>query len=290
MKFLHWAIFWFFLGSSAGWSLENKNTSINFSEKVTSKVKPTAMEVVPQTEISVEITSALPEETKLDILTESENGVQKKKEESVSVIKRTELESLLEAVSKKHHAYLSVNRYERVAKASSGKNQGQLQIELTHDIKPTIRVMDRSLVLGGNGFGATGLEASDYKLHFTFDSHIKVSPIYEVEKENVSHFDPDFEKAKSEKFLIFHRSSSNFGRQTNLFGEFKHEQPFGKKMVYTKVEAAPSSWIFLDAHIKDFQNKETSIHLLPAIKPLDLIYDNPAILQYDYQILNSGGS
>ena len=94
----------------------------------------------------------------------------------------------------------------------------------------------------------------------------------------------------SEKSLIFHRSSANFGRQTNLFGEFKHEQPFGKKMVYTKVEAVPSSWIFLDAHIKDFQNKETSIHLLPAIKPLDLIYDNPAILQDDYQILNSGGS
>ena len=61
-------------------------------------------------------------------------------------------------------------------------------------------------------------------------------------------------------------------------------------MVYTKVEAVPSSWIFLDAHVKDFQNKETSIRMIPVTKPLDLIYDNPAILKHDYQILNSGGS
>lgn len=252
MRFLYWTISWLLLGSSAGWSLEKENTSIVVSEEAP------------------------------DILVAS-----KKK---ILVIKKTELKSVLDSVYKKHQMYFSMNRYERTTKAYSNENQGQPKIELTSDIEPTIRVVDKPLVLGGDGFGIAGLEANDYRLHFKFNSHIKTPTIYAVEKENMSHFDPNFEKAQSEKFLIFHRSSSNFGRQAKLFEEFKLEQPLEQKMVHTKVEAVPSSWIFFDAHVKDFQNKETSIRMIPVTKPLDLIYDNPAILKHDYQILNSGGS
>ena len=106
----------------------------------------------------------------------------------------------------------------------------------------------------------------------------------------MSYSDSDFEKAKSKKFLIFHRSSSSFGQEAKLLEEVKLDEPLEQKMVYTKVEAVPSSWIFLEAHVKDFQNKAMSLHLLPASKPLDLIYDNPAILKHNYQVLNSGGS
>ena len=110
--------------------------------------------------------------------------------------------------------------------------------------------------------------------------------IYEIEKEDVGHLDPNFEKAQSEKFLIFHRIGLNFGHQTKILEESKLGQPLEQKMVYMKVRADPNpnTWIFFD------KNKETKIRLNPATKPLDLIYDNPAILKYDYQVLNSGGS
>ena len=289
MKFFCRAIFVFFLVPSPGWSLEEKNISLEFSGPVTSKAKHAITEVVSQTEVGFVADSVLSEDTKLDAFFESKNRVQGKRGESVSVIKGTELKPILDSIYEKHKTYFSINRYERVVKPPSDDNQAQLQIELTRDIKPTIRVIDKPLVLGGDGFGA-GLKGDEYKLHFTFNSHIKVPSIYQVEKEDLGYLDPDFEKAQSEKFLIFHRSSLNFARQANIIEEFKFEQPLEQKVAYIKVEAVPSSWIFLDSHVKDFQNKETSIRLIPAKKRLDLIYDNPAILRYDYQILNSGGS
>jgi len=281
MRFLYWTIFWFLLGPSSGWGLEKENFSLGFSEPVNFAVGLMTTDIAPRAEIDV-IANKLASKAAPDIHVASK--------EKISVVKKNELKSVLDSVYKKHRAYFSMNRYERTIKASSNKKQSQLQIELTRDIEPTIRVIDKPLALGGDGFNTAGLEADEYKLHFTFNNHIKTSTIYAVEKESVNHFDPDFEKAQSEKFLIFHRSSLNFGRQANLAEAFKLKQPVEQKMVYAKVEAVPSSWIFLDAHVKDFQNKETSIRLLPAIKRLDLIYDDPAILQYDYQILNSGGS
>lgn len=270
MKFLVWIILWFLVNASSVWSLEKED-------------------IFQQTEI-VETSDITPlDKTTPDILAKQRKRVQEK-EERVPVIKKTELGRVLESVYEKHQAYLSINRHERVTKDSSDENQDSLKLELARDIKPTIRVIDKPLVLGGDGFGAAGLEVNDYKLHFTFNSHLKVPTHYELKKEDVSYFDPSLERAQSRKFLIFHRSSSNFGRQGNLFEEPNLDQPMKQKMVYVRPETVPSSWIFFDAHVKEFQNKETSLRLLPAKSPLDLIYDNPAILQYNYQVMNSGGS
>ena len=68
-------------------------------------------------------------------------------EKKVSVIKKTELQPLLSALNKKHQKYRLVNRYEKPNIIPSKKNQEQLKIELTQDIKPTIRAIDKPLVL-----------------------------------------------------------------------------------------------------------------------------------------------
>ena len=264
MRFLCWAIFCLLLGSSAGWSLEE--------------------------EVNVIVDKTLPNEIAADLITEPIKRVRGKNEEKFSVIRREKLGTVLDSLQKKQQAYLSINRYERVNKTVASKNQSQLKIDLVRDIEPTIRAADKPLVFGGKGFDTAGLEASDHSLHFTFNSHMKVPTHYELKKEDISYFDPSFERAQSRKFLIFHRSSSSFGRKINFFEEPNLEEPLKQKMVYVKSEAVPSSWIFLDAHVKEFQNKETSLRLIPAKSPLDLIYDNPAILQYDYQLMNSGGS
>jgi hypothetical protein len=268
-------IFYLFLWPLIGWSLEIDNTGIANSKTITSLER-------------VKTTKGYSEKIATNILVKPESGLQEQKGKSVSVIKSIDLGPLLDSFYKKHRAYRSINRYEKITETSSDKNKGHLQAESPRDIEPTIRVIDKSLVLGGDGFGINKPEAIDYKIHFEFNSHIKAPPIYRVEKENISSLDLDFKKAQSKKFLIFHRSSSGFSRQTNIFKEYKFEELGKEKKVYPKIELIPSSWIFLDAHIKDFQNKETRLRLIPSTKPLDLIYDNPAVLQYDFQKLNSG--
>ena len=265
MRFLCWTIFWLLLGSSAGWSLEE--------------------------EVNAIIDKTPPNEPVTDPLTEPIKRVQDKNEEKFLVIQRDELGTVLDSLQKKQQAYLSINRYERVNKTVASKNQSQLKIDLVRDIEPTIRAADKPLVFGGKGFDTAGLEARDHSLHFTFNSHVKFPAIYDMAEERKgNHLDLNFDKAQSKKFLIFRRSDLNFGGQVPLLKEFKLEHSLDRKIAYRKVEKAPSSWIFLDAHVKDFQNKATTIRLLPAMEPLDLIYDNPVILKYDYQILNSSGS
>jgi len=284
MRFLGCTIFLSLLGLSNGWSLEKENISVGLSGKSNS-LKPTITNSALKKEVNITADEAFSGETSPAMLVAP---VRK-----VSVIKKTELAPLLELVRKKHQAYLSINRYEKADKPSSSENQGNLKLKLKHDIKPTIHVVGKPLVLGGEGFGITKLQSDDYRLHFTFKSHIKFPPIYEVKKKNIESLDPAIKKTQSEKFLIFHRSGLNFSRQSSLFRELKSErslknlkveQSLEEKTIHTKVEAVPDTRIFFD------QNKETKIHLITVKKPLDLIYDDPAILKNDYQTLNSDGS
>lgn len=281
MRLFCWIILGLLLGFSAGCSSGKEKALGDSSTAVMSNAGPTTIDIVLRTEIDVTADIAPPEEATMDIQVVSTERVrEKKKVEEVSAVERVKQEPAY----KTDQAYLSINRFETVRRVSIGKNQGQLKIELTRDIGATIRTADKPLVLGGDGFDTAGLDPDVYRLHFKFDSHMKVPPIHEVDKKDEAHLDPDLEKVQSEKFLVFHPSGSTFGRQPNLYEELKPEAPLEQRRLYAKVVAVPDTWVLLD------QNKKTLLHLKPPEKPLDLIYDNPAILKHDYQVLNSGGS
>jgi hypothetical protein len=194
-----------------------------------------------------------------------------------------EVKSLIDSIKKNFKAYTDINRYERIDKASSSTNHGRLKIKLTRDIDPTISFADKPLTLGGKGFSASVFKSVNQGLHFSFNDHMKELPVYEVEKENKSgHLDPDFEESQSKKFLIFHDSSSIFGREPAILVDPKPKQ-FAKQKeeAFEKIEPISETRVHFD------QNKNVIVHLNPADKPLDLIRDNPALLRHDYQALIS---
>ena len=139
------------------------------------------------------------------------------------------------------------------------------------------------MTLGGKGFSASVFKPVNQGLHFSFNDHMKESPVYETEKENTSnHLDADFEESQSEKFLIFHDSGSIFGREPTILVDPKPKQ-FAKKQeeAFEKIEPISATGVYFD------QNKNVIVHLNPAENPLDLIRDNSALLRHDYQELTS---
>jgi len=270
MKFFYWVIFGIFLATSLGFNL----TEVAAAEEckyalVCGQGKKPTVKAAPK------------KFTKL--LTEEETdgpGVK------VLVIKKAAIKALVESIEKNYRAYTGINRYERIDKASSSTNQeGRLKIKLTRDIDPTISSTDKPLTLGGKGFSASVFKPVNQGLHFSFNGHMKDSPVYKIEKENTSgHLDPDFEEAQSEKFLIFHDSGSIFGREPAILVDPKPKQ-FAKKQeeAFEKIDPIPETGVYFD------QDKKVIVHLNSPEKPLDLIRDNSALLQYDYQALISSG-
>ena len=134
-------------------------------------------------------------------------------------------------------------------------------------------------------FSASVFKPVNQGLHFSFNGHMKESPVYETEKENASgHLGADFEESQSEKFLIFHDSGSIFGREPAILVDPKPKQ-FAKKReeAVEKIDPIPETGVYFD------QDKQVIVHLNSPEKPLDLIRDNSALLQYDYQALISSG-
>ena len=269
MKFFYWVVFGIFLATSLGFYLKEVDAAEKYGyTKMRSKGNKSTVKAAPK-----KIIKFLPEE-------ETDGpGIK------VLVIKKREIKSLVDSIEKNYRTYTGINRYERIDKASSSTNQGRLKIKLTRDVDPTIRSTDKPLTLGGKGFSASVFKPVNQGLHFSFNDHMKESPVYKIEKENTSgHLDPDFEEAQSEKFLIFHDSGSIFGREPAILVDPKPKQ-FAKKQEeeVEKIDPIPETGVYFD------QNKQVIVHLNSAKKPLDLIRDNSALLQYDYQALISSG-
>ena len=269
MRFFYWVVFGIFLATSLGFSLNE----VAAAEKckyalVCGQGKKSSVKAAPKT-----IIKFTPEE-------ETDGPVIK-----VLVIKKSEIKSLVDSIEKNYRAYTGINRYEKIDKAPSSTNQGRLKIKLTRDIDPTISSTDKPLTLGGKGFSASVFKPVNQGLHFSFNGHMKDSPVYKIEKGNTSgHLDPDFEEAQSKKFLIFHDSDSIFGREPTILVDPKPKQ-FAKKQeeAFEKIEPISATGVYFD------QNKNVIVHLNPAEKPLDLIRDNSALLRHDYQALISSG-
>ncbi|SVC65724.1 uncharacterized protein METZ01_LOCUS318578 [marine metagenome] len=154
--------------------------------------------------------------------------------------------------------------------------------KLTQNFEPPITLGDKSLVLGGNGFGVSGFEPANQGLHFSFNSHMEDSPVYKINKENTSgYLDSDFEKSKSEKFLIFHNSSSIFGQEPGVLVDPKPKQFTRQEEIFESTEPILETGVYFD------QNKKVIVHLNPTEKSLDLIRDNSVLLKHDYQALIS---
>jgi len=269
MKFLYWVIFGIFLATSLGFNLNE----VFAAEKckyvlACGQEKKSTVKAAPK-----KIIKFVPEE--------ETDGPSIK----VLVIKEKEIKSLLDSIEQNYRAYTGINRYERIDKVSSRTNQGRLKIKLTRDVDPTITSTDKPLTLGGNGFSTSVFKPVNQGLHFSFNGHMKESPVYKIEKENTSgHLDLDFEEAQSEKFLIFHDSGSIFGREPDILVDPKPKQ-FAKQQeeAAEKIDPIPETGVYFD------QNKKVIVHLNSTEKPLDLIRDNSALLQYDYQTLISSG-
>jgi len=269
MKFFYWVVLGVFLATSLGFYLKEVDAAEKYGyTKMRSRGDKPTVKAAPK-----KIIKFLPEE-------ETDGpGIK------VLVIKKTEIKSLVDSIEKNYRSYTGINRYERIDKASSSTDQGRLKIKLTRDIDPTISSTDKPLTLGGKGFSASVFKPVNQDLHFSFNDHIKESPVYKIEKENTSgHLDPDFEEAQSEKFLIFHDSGSIFGREPAILVDPKPKK-FAKKQeeAFAKIESISATGVYFD------QNKNVIVHLNPAEKPLDLIRDNSALLRHDYQALISSG-
>ena len=269
MKFFYWVVFGIFLATSLGFNLNE----VAAAEKckyalVCGQEKKSTVKAAPK-----KIIKFLPEE-------ETDGpGVK------VLVIKKTEIKSLVDSIKKNYRSYTGINRYERIDKASSSTNQGRLKIKLTRDIDPTISSADKPLILGGKGFSTSVFKAVNQGLHFSFNGHMKDSPVYKIEKENMSgYLDPNFEEAQSKKFLIFHDSGSIFGREPDILVDPKPKQ-FAKQQeeAFKKIEPISETGVYFG------QSKKVIVHLNPSEKPLDLIRDNSALLRDDYQTLISSG-
>ena len=264
MKFFYWVVFGIFLATSFGLNLNEAAAEKYGYTKMRSRGNKSTVEAVPK-----KIIKFLPEEETDEL--------------KVLVIKEGEIKSLVDSIEKNYRAYTGINRYERIDKVSSSTNEGRLKIKLTRDVDPTISSTDKPLTLGGKGFSASVFKPVNQGLHFSFNGHIKESPVYKIEKENTSgRLDPDFEESQSEKFLIFHDSSSIFGREPDILMDPKPKQ-FAKQQeeAVEKIDPIPETGVYFD------QNKKVIVHLNSPEKPLDLIRDNPALLKYDYQALIS---
>ena len=267
MRFFYWVVFVIFLATSLGFNL-NEVAAVKKCKYALAcdQAKKSTVEAVPK-----KIIKFLPEEETDEL--------------KVLVIKEGEIKSLVDSIEKNYRAYTSINRYERIDKVSSSTNQGRLKIKLTRDVDPTISSTDKPLTLGGKGFSASVFKPVNQGLHFSFNGHMKESPVYETEKENtLGHLDADFEKSQSEKFLIFHDSGSIFGREPDILVDPKPKQ-FVKQQeeAVEKIDPIPETGVYFD------QDKKVIVHLNSTEKPLDLIRDNSALLQYDYQALISSG-
>ena len=266
MKLFYWVTFSFLLGISLGFTPNNSEASEKFKytkmrsfagKKLTKKVTPKKIIQMP---VEEEIDGP---------------GVK------VLVIKKTEIKSLVDSIEKNYRAYTGLNRYEKINEVSSGVKQGRLK-KTTQDFEPAIALGDKPLVLGGNGFGVSGFEPAIQGLYFSFNSHMEDSPVNKINKENISgYLDYDFEKSKSEKFLIFHNSSSIFGREPDVLVDPKPKQFTRQEEIFETTEPILETGVYFD------QNKKVIVHLNPAEKPLDLIRDNSALLRHDYQALIS---
>jgi len=269
MKFFYWVVFGIFLATSLVFNLNEVAAAEECKYAlVCGQGKKPTVKAAPK-----KIIKFLPEEAT------DGPGVK------VLVIKKTEIKSLVDSLEKNYRAYTGINRYERIDKASSSTNQGRLKIKLTRDIDPTISSTDKPLTLGGKGFSASVFKPVNQDLHFSFNGHMKESPVYETEKENTSgHLGADFEESQSEKFLIFHDSGSIFGREPDILVDPKPKQ-FVKQQeeAVEKIDPIPETGVYFD------QDKKVIVHLNSPEKPLDLIRDNPTLLQYDYQALISIG-
>ena len=268
MKFFYWVVFGVFLATSLGFNLNEVAAAEKYGyTKMRSRGNKSTVEAAPK-----KIIKFLPEE-EID-----GPGVK------VLVIKKTEIKSLVDSIEKNYRAYTGINRYERIDKASSSTNQGRLKIKLTRDVDPTIRSTDKPLTLGGKGFSASVFKPVNQGLHFSFNGHMKESPVYETEKENTSgHLGADFEESQSEKFLIFHDSGSIFGREPDILVDPKPKQFTKQEEVFEKIEPISETGVYFG------QSKKVIVHLNPSEKPLDLIRDNSALLRDDYQTLISSG-
>ena len=266
MKFFYWVVFGIFLATSFGLNLNEAAAEKYGYTKMRSRGNKSTVEAVPK-----KIIKFLPEEETDEL--------------KVLVIKEGEIKSLVDSIEKNYRAYTGINRYERIDKVSSSTNQGRLKIKLTRDVDPTISSTDKPLTLGGKGFSASVFKPVNQGLHFSFNGHMKESPVYEIEKENTSgHLDADFEESQSKKFLIFHDSGSIFGREPDILVDPKPKQ-FIKQQeeAVEKIDPIPETGVYFD------QDKKVIVHLNSPEKPLDLIRDNSALLQYDYQALISSG-
>ena len=269
MKFFYWVVFGIFLATSLGFYLKEVDAAEKYGyTKMRSRGNTSTVKAAPK-----KIIKFLHEE-------ETDGpGIK------VLVIKKREIKSLVDSIEKNYRTYTGINRYERIDKASSSTNQGRLKIKLTRDVDPSIRSIDKPLTLGGKGFSASVFKPVNQGLYFSFNGHMKESPVYETEKENTSgHLDADFEESQSEKFLIFHDSGSIFGREPDILVDPKPKQ-FVKQQeeAVEKNDPIPETGVYFD------QDKKVIVHLNSTEKPLDLIRDNSALLQYDYQALISSG-
>ena len=267
MKFFYWLLLGFLFWSSLVLNLKPIFAESKYGyTTLTSKGKKSAVKATPKKKII-----KVPLEGE-----EDESGLK------VLVIKKTEIKSLVDSIEKNYKSYTNINRYERIGGISPSINQDRLK--LRQDNEPAIASNEKPLILGGKGFGASGFEPIAQGLRFSFDSHIKESPLYKTQNENASgYLDFNFQEAQSDKFLIFHNSGSIFGREPDILVDPKPKQ-FAKQQegIIEKVEPIPETGVYFD------QNKNVIVHLNPAAKPLDLIRDNSALLRNDYQKLISG--
>ena len=263
MKIFYWAVFGLFLLIFSGFDLREVVAAPKYSDigLTTSNEKN------------------LPSQKAILTSTEETDGPEQK----VLVIKQAEIKSLVSSIKGEYKTYIGVNRYERIDKAAYGIEGSQLEKKITGDTGAIILRVDKPLVLGGDGFNKASFESVDNKTQFTFYSHIKPTPVYENKKYIARYIDPTLEGARNKKFLIFHNSGLNFGREPNIFVEPIPKQFVKKEVTYIKIRPILETRIYLGL------NSKVKVNLSPTQKPLDLMQDNPAVLKYDYRKLSSSG-
>ncbi|MBT6295362.1 MAG: hypothetical protein HOB58_04800 [Nitrospina sp.] len=268
MRFFYLVAFVFLLGVSLGFTPKKSD---NFEESDYTKISLGAKKSTVKRISKRKIIKFLPEE-KLD-------GSAIK----VLVVRKRTGKLLMDSIEQNNRAYADINRYERIGQVSSGVNQGQLEIKLTHDIDPTMKPADKPLTLGGKGFSASVFKPIKQDLHFSFNSHIKELPVYEIEKRSLSgHLNSVFEKPQNKKLLVLHDSDSIFGREPEVILEPEPDQLAKQQKISVEIiERIKETDVYFN------QNKKVIVSLNLAEKPLDLMHDNHALLKYDYQFLTS---
>ena len=263
MKIFYWAVFGLFLLTFSGFDLR----------EVVAASKSGDIELTSSKEKKIPTQKAI-------LTSKEETGGP---EQKVLVIKQAEIKSLVSSIKDKYKTYIGINRYERIDKAAYGIVGSQLEKKITGETESIISTVDKPLVLGGDGFNKASFDSVENKTQFTFYSHIKPTPIYANEKDIAHYIDPTLEGARNKKFLIFHNSGLNFGREPNIFVEPIPKQFVKKEVTYIKIRPILETRIYLGL------NSKVKVNLSPTQKPLDLMQDNPAVLKYDYRKLSSSG-